>query len=103
MACGDDAMSFQVKLSEDIKVFIQSSTGNYGKAKLVLQRNKFFIESPYPEVLKILLKVPPAPFTFLNKCRSLSGTRPGINCSPVQKECRSALTDPPLPNTHTWS
>ena len=47
----------QVKLSEDIKKFIQKSTGNYGKAKLVLQRNKFFVESPYPEVLKILLKV----------------------------------------------
>ena len=46
-----------MKLSEDIKAFIRNSTGNYGKAKLVLQKNKFFVESPYPEVLKILLKV----------------------------------------------
>lgn len=47
----------QVKLSEKIKEFIQESTGNYGKAKLVLQKNKFFVESPYPDVLKVLLKV----------------------------------------------
>lgn len=47
----------QVKLSEKIKEFIQESTGNYGKAKLVLQKNKFFVESAYPDVLKILLKV----------------------------------------------
>ena len=52
------ASIFQVKLSEDIKSFIRNSTGNYGKAKLVLQKNKFFVESPFPEVLKILLKVP---------------------------------------------
>ena len=47
-----------MKLSDDIKSFIKASTGNYGKAKIVLQRNKFFVESPYPEVLKALLKVP---------------------------------------------
>ena len=47
----------QVKLSEKIKEFIQESTGNYGKAKLVLQKNKFFVESAYPDVLKVLLKV----------------------------------------------
>lgn len=46
----------QVKLSQKIKEFIQESTGNYGKAKLVLQKNKFFVESPYPDVLKVLLK-----------------------------------------------
>ena len=50
----------QVKLSEKIKEFIQESTGNYGKAKLVLQKNKFFVESPYPDVLKILLKACPS-------------------------------------------
>lgn len=47
----------QVKLSEDLKKFIKASTGNYGKAKMVLQKNKFYVESPYPEVLDILLKV----------------------------------------------
>ena len=47
----------QVKLSGKIKEFIQESTGNYGKAKLVLQKNKFFVESAYPDVLKILLQV----------------------------------------------
>ena len=50
-------MPGQVKLSGDLKQFIKKSTGNYGKAKMVLQKNKFYVESPYPEVLKILLKV----------------------------------------------
>jgi hypothetical protein len=27
------------------------------QVKLVLQRNKFFVESPYPQILKTLLKV----------------------------------------------
>lgn len=44
-------------LAEDIKNFIRASTGNYGKVKLVLQRNRYFVESPYPNVLKRLLKV----------------------------------------------
>ena len=36
---------------------MRASTGNYGKVKLVLQRNKFFVESAYPDVLRKLLKV----------------------------------------------
>lgn len=47
----------QVSLSSDIKDFIKASTGNYGKAKMVLQRNKFYVESAYPDVLKALLEV----------------------------------------------
>ena len=37
---------------------MRASTGNYGKVKLVLQRNKFFVESAHPDVLRKLLKVP---------------------------------------------
>ena len=47
----------QVQLSKDIKDFIRKSTSNYGKVKLVLQRNSFFVESKYPEVLRELLRV----------------------------------------------
>ncbi len=50
-------MCTQVQLSKDIKDFIRKSTSNYGKVKLVLQRNSFFVESKYPEVLRELLRV----------------------------------------------
>jgi hypothetical protein len=46
-----------VELPQEVKEFIQESTGNYGKVKLVLHRNKFWVESPYPEVLRTLLQV----------------------------------------------
>ena len=49
----------QVELPDEIKVFIRESTGNYGKVKLVLHRNKFFVESPFPDVLRTILKVCP--------------------------------------------
>ncbi|KAK9813915.1 hypothetical protein WJX73_004570 [Symbiochloris irregularis] len=45
----------KAELPEEIRDFVQKSTSNYGKVKLVLQRNKFFVESPYPEILKELL------------------------------------------------
>jgi len=49
-------LSAQVQLPDEIKVFVRASTGNYGKVKLVLQRNKFFVESAFPDVLARLLK-----------------------------------------------
>ena len=47
----------QAELPSDVSDFVRQSTGNYGKVKLVLQRNKFFVESPYPAILQELLKV----------------------------------------------
>lgn len=38
--------------------FIRSSTATFGKARLVLKDNKFFVESSYPDVLRLLLKHP---------------------------------------------
>jgi DNA excision repair protein ERCC-3 len=38
--------------------FIRDCTSKYGKAKLVLKHNKFFVESEYPEVLRELLRDP---------------------------------------------
>ncbi|CAI5457744.1 unnamed protein product [Closterium sp. Yama58-4] len=46
----------KTKLSPDIITFIRESTQNYGKVKLVLQRNRYFVESPYPNVLRELLR-----------------------------------------------
>ncbi|XP_075518031.1 general transcription and DNA repair factor IIH helicase/translocase subunit XPB1 [Primulina tabacum] len=45
----------KTKLPKDMIDFIHSSTANYGKVKLVLKKNKYFVESPFPEVLKKLL------------------------------------------------
>ncbi|KAI3979226.1 hypothetical protein MKX01_008238 [Papaver californicum] len=36
--------------------FIYASTSNYGKVKLVLKKNLYIVESPFPEVLKTLLR-----------------------------------------------
>lgn len=48
---------WQVSLPPEIRQFVHASTGNYGKVKLVLQRNAFFVESPFPDVLHTLLQV----------------------------------------------
>lgn len=44
--------------------FIKLCTLSYGKVKLVLKRNKYFVESPFPEVLQTLLKDP-----VIQQCR----------------------------------
>lgn len=38
--------------------FIQLCTLSYGKVKLVLKHNRYFVESPHPEVLQKILKDP---------------------------------------------
>uniref|UniRef100_A0A453FBB4 DNA 3'-5' helicase n=1 Tax=Aegilops tauschii subsp. strangulata TaxID=200361 RepID=A0A453FBB4_AEGTS len=45
----------KTKLPHEIIDFIHGSTANYGKVKLVLKKNQYFVESPFPEVLKTLL------------------------------------------------
>ncbi|CAN1300645.1 General transcription and DNA repair factor IIH helicase subunit XPB1, partial [Linum perenne] len=46
----------KTKLPKEMIDFIHDSTANYGKVKLVLKKNKYYIESPFPEVLKKLLR-----------------------------------------------
>lgn len=46
----------KTKLPKEMIDFIHASTSNYGKVKLVLKKNRYFVESPFPEVLKKLLK-----------------------------------------------
>eukprot|EP00210_Caulerpa_lentillifera_P006964 g6659.t1 len=46
----------KIHLSEDIKSFIRKSTENYGKVKLVLNHNKFYVESKHLKLLKRLLQ-----------------------------------------------
>ena len=49
-------MLSKTKLPKEIIDFSNGSTENYGKFKLVLKKNLYFVDSPYPEVLKTLLK-----------------------------------------------
>lgn len=39
----------KTKLPKEMIDFIHGSTANYGKVKLVLKKNRYFIESPFPE------------------------------------------------------
>lgn len=45
-------------LPQQVKKFVTESTSKYGKAKLVLKHNKFYVESEYPEALRELLRDP---------------------------------------------
>lgn len=51
-------------IPDGIVEFIQLCTLSYGKVKLVLKHNKYFVESPHPEVLQKLLKDP-----VIQECR----------------------------------
>ncbi|XP_038874425.1 general transcription and DNA repair factor IIH helicase subunit XPB1 [Benincasa hispida] len=46
----------KAKLPKEMIDFIYASTTNYGKVKLVLKKNRYLVESPFPEVLQKLLK-----------------------------------------------
>ncbi|CAA0838744.1 DNA repair helicase XPB1 [Striga hermonthica] len=43
----------KTKLPKEMIDFIHGSTANYGKVKLVLKKNKYFVESPFPEAIYI--------------------------------------------------
>lgn len=40
----------KIKLPKEMVDFIHASTANYGKVKLVLKKNRYLVESPFPEV-----------------------------------------------------
>lgn len=39
----------KAKLPKEMIDFIYASTANYGKVKLVLKKNRYLVESPFPE------------------------------------------------------
>lgn len=43
-------------MPDSITSFIRERTLSYGKVKLVLKHNKYFVESSHPETLQLLLK-----------------------------------------------
>ena len=46
----------QVPVPDSIVAFIRGCTLSYGKVKLVLKHNRYFVESSHPETLQFLLK-----------------------------------------------
>lgn len=63
----------KTSIPEGILEFIRLCTLSYGKVKLVLKHNKYFIESPHPEVLQKLLKDP-----VIQKCRLIRSEGEGF-------------------------
>lgn len=65
----DDIIGYLKRLSKTdlprgIEEYIRLCTLSYGKVKLVLKRNRYFVESPYPDVIQKLLKDP-----VIQQCR----------------------------------
>lgn len=54
----------KTSIPDGIVEFIKLCTLSYGKVKLVLKHNKYFVESPHPDVLQKLLKDP-----VIQECR----------------------------------
>ncbi|KAL1124426.1 hypothetical protein AAG570_001054, partial [Ranatra chinensis] len=54
----------KTSVPEGIIEFIKLCTLSYGKVKLVLKHNRYFVESPFPDVLQKLLKDP-----VIQQCR----------------------------------
>ncbi|CAL1270571.1 unnamed protein product [Larinioides sclopetarius] len=54
----------KTSIPDGIVEFIKLCTVSYGKIKLVLKHNRYFIESPFPDVLQKLLKDP-----VIQECR----------------------------------
>ena len=51
-------------LPQGILSYIELCTVSYGKVKLVLKHNRYFVESNHPETLQLLLKDP-----VIQECR----------------------------------
>lgn len=57
----------KTKLPKEMIDFIHASTANYGKVKLVLKKNRYFIESPFPEAGQFIYSL------FLHSCKRWIG------------------------------
>ncbi|KAL5006778.1 hypothetical protein ScPMuIL_015584 [Solemya velum] len=62
----------KTSLPEGIEEFIKLCTLSYGKIKLVLKHNKYFVESQHPEVVQKLLRDP-----VIQECRHRPTTEEG--------------------------
>lgn len=63
----------KTSIPQGIIEFIQLCTLSYGKVKLVLKQNKYFVESPHPEILQKILKDPVVQSCRLKRAESTDG------------------------------
>lgn len=95
----EDIIEFLTKLSkcslpDGIKEFIKLCTLSYGKVKLVLKHNRYFVESPFPEVLQKLLKDPVIQETRLKRTvENETLTKEGFIAGTIDKKGVSAFAN----------
>uniref|UniRef100_A0A131XN85 General transcription and DNA repair factor IIH helicase/translocase subunit XPB n=1 Tax=Hyalomma excavatum TaxID=257692 RepID=A0A131XN85_9ACAR len=79
----------KTSIPDGIIEFIKLCTVSYGKVKLVLKHNRYFVESPFPDVLQKLLKDP-----VIQACRLRRDAENDTDLSVVTRDILSAT----LPN-----
>ncbi|KAJ3191043.1 hypothetical protein HK101_008146 [Irineochytrium annulatum] len=77
------------KVPDSVNNFIRECTNTYGKVKLVLKHNRYFLESSYPDILRLLLRDP-----VINASRVIST---GEAEPLMSTAARSLLAAPPKP------
>ncbi|XP_070388269.1 general transcription and DNA repair factor IIH helicase/translocase subunit XPB [Dermacentor albipictus] len=75
----------KTSIPEGIIEFIKLCTVSYGKVKLVLKHNRYFVESPFPDVLQKLLKDP-----VIQACRLRRDAENDTDLSVVTRDVLSA-------------
>lgn len=73
-------------LPETVVNFISSCTLSYGKVKLVLRHNKYYVESSFPDVIEQLLDDP-----IISKCRKINEGEEGPITTIVSKDQRKSI------------
>eukprot|EP00899_Mesostigma_viride_P004782 jgi/Mesvir1/14304/Mv09727-RA.4 len=74
------------KIPDEIQEFINASTQNYGKVKLVLQKNRFFVESTHPEIIQKLLQDEVIAAARINADNGASTSAGGLATSTAPRE-----------------
>lgn len=75
----------KTSLPDGIEEFIKLCTVSYGKVKLVLKHNKYYVESQNPDVIQRLLKDP-----LIQQCRYRPEIEDGSADQPIQETVKSA-------------
>lgn len=75
----------KTSIPDGIVEFIKLCTVSYGKVKLVLKHNRYFVESPFPDVLQKLLKDP-----VIQTCRLRRDAENDTDLSVVTRDILSA-------------
>uniref|UniRef100_A0A224YRL5 General transcription and DNA repair factor IIH helicase/translocase subunit XPB n=1 Tax=Rhipicephalus zambeziensis TaxID=60191 RepID=A0A224YRL5_9ACAR len=75
----------KTSIPDGIVEFIKLCTVSYGKVKLVLKHNRYFVESPFPDVLQKLLKDP-----VIQACRLRRDAENDTDLSVVTRDILSA-------------